>query len=227
MERLETHRQHWARQQQVLRQLLSEETRHEEAMRLFLDQHAMLHAGAMAETGAWSFEDEVVTGLSDEQWRLRPEGAANSIAWLLWHIARIEDVTMNLLVAGRPQVLSHGDWPARLGLARRDVGTTMGDAEVAAFSGRVDIPSLRAYRVAVGRATRAIVAALTPGDVRARVDPANIRALLAAGALAEAAAGLAETWGGRRTAGLLTMPATRHSFTHLNEARRVRQKLRR
>jgi hypothetical protein len=50
--------------------------------------------------------------------------------------------------------------------------------------------------------------------------------LLAGGALAEAAYALAQAWGGWRKSGLLAMPATRHNFTHLNEARRIRQKLR-
>lgn len=214
----------WARGQQELRRALATPERHEEAVALFLRQHAQLHAAAMAGTGEWSFEDAVTQGLDEAQWRQAPPGA-HSLAWLLWHIARIEDVTMSFLVAGRSQVLDEPRTLDGLRLTRRDVGTGTGDAEVAEVSARVDVAGLRAYRMAVGRRTREIAGALRPEDVRRRVEPARIERLLAAGVLVPAALGLAEWWSKRTTAGLLLMPATRHPFTHLNEARRLRARL--
>ncbi len=222
---MDSHRQHWARQQQLFRQALSTKERHQEAIRLFLSQHAMVHSASMAQSGEWSFEDEVLDGLSEIQLRSRPTEGTNSIAWLIWHMARIEDVTMNVLIAGRPQVLNELDWLEQLDLKRRDVGTSMNENEVADFSDQVELIALRKYRVAVGRRTREIVTTLQPAELRERIDPTNVQRLLAEGALAEAAYGLAQAWGGWRKAGLLTMPATRHNFTHLNEARRIRHKL--
>jgi len=223
---MDSHRQQWAQQQQRLRQALSTKEQHQEAIRLFLSQHAMVHSAAMARSGEWSFEDEVLDGLSETQLRARPAAQTNSIAWLIWHMARIEDVTMNVLVAGQPQVLDESTWLSHLHLKRRDVGTSMNETEVADFSDQVDLLALRRYRVTVGRSTREIVTALQPAEVRARIDPTNVSRLLAEGALAEAAYGLAQAWAGWRKAGLLAMPATRHNFTHLNEARRIRQRLR-
>lgn len=222
---MDAHRQHWNRQQQLLRQSLEAKSDHQEMLRLFLSQHTMLHAAEMAHSGEWSFEDEVFAGLSDAQLRARPVGTSNSICWLIWHIARIEDVTMNLLVAGRSQVLDETGWVEKLRLGRRDVGTSMSENEVADFGEHVDMATLRAYRVAVGRRTREIVNALQPADLWKPIDPTNVRQLLAAGALADAAYELAQVWSGWRKAGMLTMPATRHSFTHLNEAYRVRRRL--
>src|SRR5512145_2911341 len=40
-------------------------------------------------------------GLSDEQMRVRPREDLNSLAWLLWHIARVEDSMVNRVLAGR------------------------------------------------------------------------------------------------------------------------------
>ncbi len=215
----------WARQQQAFRLALFSGEQHEEAMRLFLSQHAMLHSADMANSGEWSFEDEVVEGLSDEQLRARTADSMNSIAWLLWHMARIEDVTMNLLVAGRSQAFLEANWQERLKVTRYDVGTSMSDSEVADFTAQVNLAALRAYRVAVGRRTREIIKALSPVEAWENVDPAQIRRLVDEGVLAGAALDLARFWGGRKKAGILTMPATRHSFTHLNEARAVRRKL--
>jgi hypothetical protein len=133
-------------------------------------------------------------------------------------MARIEDVTMNFLIASRPQALDEENWLEQLHLARRDVGTSMDDSEVADISAKVHIPSLRAYRVAVGRRTRETVRNLQAAEAEERVDATHIQALVSAGALAE-------YWSGKRKTALLAMPATRHSLTHLNQAYLVRKKL--
>lgn len=219
---MDRNRQRWSEGQQQVRRLLREGEDHDAALHLWLRQHAMLHAGAMAGDVEWSFEDEVADGLTDEQMRWQPADGTHSIVWLLWHIARIEDVTINLLVAGRPQVLDEDGWAARLRLECRDVGTGMEDADVSHVSDRIDVAALRAYRMAVGRRTRAVVGAMSPPDLRRKVEPARVEALLAGDALSAAAYGLAETWATWTMARFLLMPATRHSFTHLNEARRLR-----
>jgi DinB superfamily len=218
-------RQLWNQQQQQLRQLIRAKGPHEDIIRVFLGQHAMVHAAAMAHTGAWSFEDEVLDGAPEDHLRRQPDPGANSIIWLVWHIARTEDVTMNLLLAGRPQVLHDNTWPERLGVARLDIGTSMDDREVSDISAQVDIATVRAYRLAVGRRTRAIAGALRPADLWRQVDAARVQRVLAEGALAEAASGLADVWGGWKRVALLGMPATRHSFTHLSAALRVREQL--
>ncbi len=222
---MDAHRRLWNEQQQLFRQALTSKSDHQETIRLFLSQHAMVHSAEMSHTEDWSFEDEVCEGLSHTHLRSRPNGVTNSIVWLIWHIARIEDVTMNLLVAGRPQVLDADDWVSQLRLNRRDVGTSMSENEVADFSNQVDCNALHAYRIAVGRRTREIASALKPAELWEHIDPTDVHRLTTEGALAEAAYELAQAWRGWQKAGMLTMPATRHSFTHLNEAYRVRKKL--
>ena len=83
----------------------------------------------------------LLDGLTDEQLRQRPHGV-NSIAWLLWHLARCEDVGVNRLVVDRPQLLDDEGWLARLGVPRRDIGTGMTSDELSA---RVDLAALRDY----------------------------------------------------------------------------------
>ena len=57
-------------------------------------------------------ERDFLHGLTEAQMRLRPQGL-NSIAWLVWHMARYEDI-LNLLLAGRPKVLDEEHWLPRL-----------------------------------------------------------------------------------------------------------------
>src|SRR5690349_6343758 len=105
-----------------------------DARQLFLHQHAHVHSAAVAavkgddaleDLGLGSLEAELLGGLIDEHLRLRPGAGLNSIAWLLWHMARCEDLGMNVLLADRAQVLDDGRWLAALGVSRRDIGTSM------------------------------------------------------------------------------------------------------
>jgi hypothetical protein len=92
---------------------------------------------------------DFLQGLSEPQMRLRPQGL-NSIAWLVWHMARCEDA-LNLLLAGRPQVLDAEGWLPRLQLSIRDVGTEMSDDEAS------DLDRFRAAGVFREKALWAIV----------------------------------------------------------------------
>jgi hypothetical protein len=110
-----------------------------------------------------SAAERAFAGLSDEQMRVRPREDLNSLAWLLWHIARAEDIVVNVVLAGRPQV-SDETWARRLGVARRDFGIGMTSAEVTELTRQVDLGALRAYRDAVGLRTREVVAGFEPRD---------------------------------------------------------------
>ena len=133
---------------------------------------------------------------------------------------------MNLLVAGRPQLFEAEGWLSRLGVVDKDTGNAMSEQRIADISTRVDLTALRAYRTAVGRRTREIVQGLRPEDLKKKTDPARLQRVLAEGAVEPAAMGLIEYWGGRTTAGLLLMPPTRHNMVHLNEALRMKQRIR-
>jgi hypothetical protein len=224
---VEANRQYWSDQQQHLRHLLLHSERHEDAINVFLEQHAILHTASLASGSRWSFQDEISADLTDDQLRQIPSGRLHSIVWLLWHSARTEDVSINLLLANTDQLLYAEHWFERLSVPIRDIGTEMNAAASTVLSAQIDIVALRAYRLAVGRRTREIVQHVTASEVRQRVEPERIERVKAEGALVPAAYGVAEYWGRHTKGNLLLIPATRHSFTHLNEAGRVRQQLRR
>jgi hypothetical protein len=223
MESVESYRKTCLKRQTELRRLMMNPSQHDKAIQLFLSQHAMLHSGKMARAESWSFEDEVFNDVSEEQVRRIPPGSDHSIAWLIWHMARCEDITMNLLVAGSPQILHRDGWLKRMKVKVRDTGNAMDEAEMADFSNAIDIEALRAYRVAVGRRTREIVRQLHPADLKQKVELSRIRQVMDEGAVVEAARGIADYWSKRTVAGLLLMPATRHNLIHLQEAFRIKR----
>lgn len=87
----------------------------------------------------------VLDAISSETLHAMPEGRCNSIAWLVWHAARQQDVQVAEL-AGSEQVWVSGDWATRTGLNLGPDAMGFGDgpAEVARI--KVGDPApLRAY----------------------------------------------------------------------------------
>jgi hypothetical protein len=191
---------------------------------LFLSEHARAHAAALGANADMPFPD-FIFGLPDDDMRRRPQPGTNSLAWLLWHMARGEDMAVNVLVAGRPQVIEGDGWLERLGLARVDIGTGMNDDEVEAFTASVDVDAIRSYRTAVGARTREVVTALPPERFAAPVDAALLRRAFAEGAIAPEGGWLRGFLQGKTNEFVLCHAALRHNFMHIGEAMCVRSLL--
>ena len=58
----------------------------------------------------------MVDGLADDDLAYRPDPEANSIAWLVWHLTRIQDDHI-ADVAGVEQVWTGGGWADRFAAA--------------------------------------------------------------------------------------------------------------
>ena len=215
---MDANRRDWNQRQKELRRALEAGDRHEKAIELFLTQHAMLHTSDVSASSLPSFEDEVFEEITEETARRIPRNREHSIAWCIWHIARIEDVAMNMLVAGSEQIFTLGGWHDRLGVEIPHTGNAMDTAAVRELSTTIDVGALRKYRQTIGTHTREIVRQLKPGELKNSVDPARLAKVIEQGAVVEEARGIVDYWGRRTIAGLLLMPPTRHCYVHLNEA---------
>jgi hypothetical protein len=164
--------------------------------------------------------DDMLKSLTDAQVRGRPHPGVNTIAWLFWHAARVEDVGVNRLIVDGTQVLDDG-WLARLGVDRRDVGTGMTDAEVDGLSARLDLAALRGYWDALTVRTRQVVETLRGQDLTDVVPADRVERVCAdEGAVAPGAEWLTEFWANRRTRGwLLAQTPLLHVYGHYFEAR--------
>jgi hypothetical protein len=220
---MDPNRKLWNQQQQALRTALGQPRGHQRAIKLFLSQHAMMHTAKMSEAGLWSMEDEIWDGLTEPAARSIPAEFGHSIVWCFWHLTRIEDVTMNMLLAGTPQLFLRDSWIEQLKIPYRDTGNGMDSVDVAKLSASIDIAALLAYRLSVGQRTREIVMNISREALKDKVDPARLRRVTIEGAVTEAGREVIEYWGGLTGAGLLLMPPTRHSLLHLNECLRIKQ----
>jgi len=222
---MDPRRRFWNVQQQELQKALERGDEPQKVIPLFLDHHAMVHSGRLVERSGWSFEDEAMDGLKEADFRIIPPGEDHSIGWIIWHLARIEDVTMNVLVAGTPQVFQAEGWVNKVGIDTPETGNALDPIGIRRLSEMVNITALRDYRLAVGNRTREIVKSLRPSDYRQKVDPAQLDQIMAEGAVVDSTRWLADYWGKKTFAGLLLMPPTRHNFVHLNEAIRIKKKI--
>nr|WP_170306372.1 mycothiol transferase [Mycolicibacter kumamotonensis] len=113
--------------------------------------------------------DEVTGGLTEEVADYRPTPQANSIAWLLWHSARVQDIQI-AQVAGVEQVWTRDGWVDRFGLdlPRDDSGYGHSTAEVA----KVHAPAqlLAGYYRAVHQLTLDYLAGVTAAELGRGVD---------------------------------------------------------
>ena len=203
-----------------------------DARMLFLADHARVHVAAVSADddpaivalAGFSYEDATLYKLADADLAACPNGGGNSIAWLLWHMTRLEDVVVNTLLRGAPEVLDRDGWADRLGIEARDVGTSNSDDEVAGFNQRIDVAALRAYRAAVGRETRAWA---RTADFGALAEPPDVEARLAAAppALHARAQWLRRFWAGKPALALLSFGVVGHGFLHFGEAQTIRKRL--
>ena len=185
---------------------------------LFFSQHAVLHSRKMSGMTGWSYPDEIFTSPEEDQFRIIPEKKDHSLIWILWHISRIEDVTMNVLVAGGSQLYLQDQWKKKLASPIDHVGNLINPGDLLNLTLNVDLKKLFAYRDAVGRQTRHIVRGLDLEVFDHKVQPDRLDRLVNEGAVLPDAEGLLDYWGNRKIFEMLLMPPTRHLMTHLNEA---------
>jgi catechol 2,3-dioxygenase-like lactoylglutathione lyase family enzyme len=113
--------------------------------------------------------DDLTVGLTDELSSYRPTPNANSIAWLIWHSARVQDIQL-AHVAGVEEVWTRDGWVDRFGLElpRNDTGYGHGPAEVA----KVQVPAdlLSGYYHEVHKLTLSYIAGVTAAELSRVVD---------------------------------------------------------
>jgi Protein of unknown function (DUF664) len=112
----------------------------------------------------------VVTGLTPDQLSFRLDPDANTIAWLVWHLTRVQDDHV-ADVAGTEQVWIASGWSERFGLSFDPRATGFGHSSEDVAAVRVESPDLLVdYYDAVHSQTEDFVRTLTDDDLVRVVD---------------------------------------------------------
>jgi hypothetical protein len=113
--------------------------------------------------------DDLIDGLDDEVANYRPTPEVNSIGWLIWHSARVQDLQV-CDIAKTEDVWTRDGWVDRFGLdlPRDDTGYGHGPDEVAKVTAPAEL--LSGYYHAVHDMTLEFVETLSDADLARIVD---------------------------------------------------------
>jgi hypothetical protein len=114
--------------------------------------------------------EEAVDGLTADQLATAPAPGANTIGWLVWHLARVQDHHVAELTETE-QIWTSGDWAKRCGLDPDPNNTGYGHGPEQVLSVRPETPAvLLAYLDAVHLRTTSMLEGLSPDDLDRVVD---------------------------------------------------------
>ena len=197
----------------------------ENTKKLFTDLHSKLHMSCVY-AGEPNEVDALITDLSFDEARIMPTAKDETIAWAIWHITRIEDLTMGILVAEDKQLF--GEWKEKIGADITDTGNALDDEQIMELSRQINFEQLLLYRNAVGKRTRDIVENISAADMKRAVRTQMTEKIMLCGGVTghPQSQWLLDYWGGKDAAGLLLMPPTRHLILHLNDCCRWKQHIR-
>ncbi|MFC8600106.1 DUF664 domain-containing protein [Isoptericola sp. NPDC057191] len=111
----------------------------------------------------------VLRGATAEQLAYRPDPEANTVAWLVWHLTRVQDDHV-ADVAGVEQRWTAGGWAEKLALPFDVADTGYGHSPEQVAAVRTDGAVLGGYLEDVHAATTAFLGTLTPADLERVVD---------------------------------------------------------
>jgi uncharacterized damage-inducible protein DinB len=112
---------------------------------------------------------QAADGLTAEQLSFVPEGESHSIAWVMWHGARVEDLIVQQFIKGVPQEWESGGWAAKLGLPEKSFGTGQSTEEAKGI--RInDAPAFLGYLDRVASLTDALLDSATDAELDRQIQ---------------------------------------------------------
>jgi Protein of unknown function (DUF664) len=114
--------------------------------------------------------DELTDGLTEEVASYRPTPQANSIGWLIWHSARVQDIQVCDIAKTLTDVWTRDEWVERFGLDLPRDDTGYGHTADAVAKVRAPAKLLAGYYHAVHDMPLEFVETLTDADLERIVD---------------------------------------------------------
>lgn len=118
------------------------------------------------------FLAKALDGLTQEEIAWRPKAECNSIAFILWHLIRVEDIWVNRVIQRQNEVYEAEGWQEKLGTPAKESGYRYTKEQLQAWP----VPKLevlRGYADSVREKTTILLQSITPKKLSevARTDP--------------------------------------------------------
>ncbi|MCL2839494.1 MAG: phage head-tail adapter protein [Defluviitaleaceae bacterium] len=171
--------------------------------------------------------DYIFDVCSDEDFCKIPLKTDKTIAYYLYHLNRIEDVTSNILIAGKAQLFFSKNFNKLLNAPIITTGNEIARDELIEFSKALNIKKLRAYVFAVMTNTNEIIQDMGFKDSKTKISTERKAEIIRSKVVStdESAFWLIDYWCNKTYAGLMLMPFSRHLMLHLDGCLRIINKI--
>lgn len=152
---------------------------------------------------------------------------SKTVAYSIYHIFRIEDITANTLIKKGEQVFFAGEYQKKMDSPIITTGNELTGAQIAEFSAKLDLDELYKYISEVSETTEKMLKGLDFSELKIRMtdsDRENIRTLRCVSE-DENAVWLIDYWCGKDIRGLIQMPLSRHHIMHVEAAVRIMNRI--
>ncbi len=177
-------------------------------------RHQQLHTEVLA---------NLKNTLSEEQLKFRPLEGMQPIIWLVWHMARVEDMGLSRFI-WRTHQLYDASWRARMNLQIDHYGTSMREEEVANFVKTVEVDGVLAYQTAVGQRTKEMLEKLDVDTLDEVLSEEEVlRVVRDEGMASEDAQWVSPHYIGKTRGWMLCHMGLTHNFRHFGQIALVRK----
>ena len=139
-----------------------------------------------------------------------------NIIWNLWHIIRIEDLTVNILIFEKESILNE-KLKNELNISITDTGNSLTKEEIKKLAKEININKLKYYNDKINERTINLIKKLKAEDMKRKINKISLDKVINEGGVSKDNLWLIDYWGKKDIAGLLLMPLSRHIIVHLNQ----------
>lgn len=139
-----------------------------------------------------------------------------NIIWNLWHIMRIENLIVNILICEKESILNE-KLKNELNISITDTGNSLTKEEIKKFAKNINIKKLKYYSDKISKNTINLIKRLKAEDIKRKINKINLEKIINGCGVTKDNLWLIDYWGKKDIAGLLLMPLSRHIIVHLNQ----------
>ena len=105
-------------------------------------------------------------GLTEDELNWRPNAETNSIAFIMWHTARVEDRWFQIFCQDKPDLWTSGRWFEKLAMDENQSAVGLPADDLASFP-HLTMENLKSFFEAVRAETRTYLSSIGPDDLEA------------------------------------------------------------
>lgn len=109
-------------------------------------------------------------GLTQKEFGWRPGPESNSIAFIMWHMTRVEDFFVNRVIQKQTEVYEAGGFRERMGTPPKDTGNSYAAEQILAWP-TPPMEMMVAYGAAVRKTTFALLDTIAPAKLDEVLNP--------------------------------------------------------